>query len=52
MITTNRIKPILPDNDIQIEVKKGINIENTISLQPQLYEIGIPTMFSRKKVQI
>ena len=48
----NRIKPILSEVNILKEVKKDINIENTISLQPQLYEIGIPTMFSRKKVQI
>ena len=49
MMSTNRIKPISSEVNIPIEVKKDINAENTISLQPQLYEDGIP-MFSKNKL--
>ena len=41
MISANKIKPIISEGNIQIEVKNDINFKDTISLQPQPNENGM-----------
>ena len=46
MISANKIKPIISDGNILIEVKKDINVKDTISLQSQPNENGMCVIFN------